>query len=180
MLVDTLQPYTQAVQQLHTQLTPMPAVDAPLETVLSSQIQSELVKPIMLWLLQYSQSEDSLITGWRASTIYPLTNESSWPLVQWTENNADVMAIFKIDNGVVGCLMHSQERDTKRSSISWQVAGIDELRTLFGAAQHMFGVLQWSPQDIVELYAGVSPQDESDERYFSLFPLTLGLPGTVS
>ena len=136
----------------------------------------------MLWLQQYSQSDDSrLITGWRASTIYSLTNESSWPVVQWTENNTDVMAIFKVDNGVVVCLMHFREQgDSKRSSISWQVADIDDLHNLFAAAQHMFGVLQWSPQDIVEIYAGVTPQDESDERYFSVFPLTSGLPGTVS
>jgi hypothetical protein len=176
MLIDTLQPYTQAFQQLHMQLSRMPAVDAPLETVLSSQIQPELVQPIILWLLQYSQSEDRLITDWRASTIHSLaSNESSWPVVLWTENNTNVMAVFKVDNGVVGCLMHSQE-----DSLSWQVADIDDLRILFGAAQHMLGVLQWTLQDIVEVYAGVTPQDESDERYFSLFPLTSGLPGTVS
>jgi hypothetical protein len=135
----------------------------------------------MLWLQQYSQSDDRLITGWRASTIYSLTNESSWPVVQWTENNTKVMAIFKVENGVVGCLMHfSEQGDAKRSSISWQVADIDDLHILFAAAQHMFGVLQWAPQDIVEIYAGVTPEDESDERYFSLFPLTSGLPGTVS
>jgi hypothetical protein len=132
----------------------------------------------MLWLKQYSQSDDRLITGWRASTIYSLTSESSWPIVQWKENNTDVMAIFKVDNGVVGCLMHFSEQ-AKRSSISWQVADIDDLHILFSAAQHMFGVLQWPPQDIVEIYAGVTPQDESDERYFSLLLLTSGFPATA-
>ena len=121
------------------------------------------------------------MTAFRATVVYPLiNNENSWPVVEWKEDeDTEVIAIFHIQNepdGVDACswLMHSangvhtEENATsrwKRSSIEWSVRQLGHLKTLFGAAQHVMGILEWSVADALPLYCQSRPENCSDGQY---------------
>lgn len=174
-VIITLQPWVRTIQLFHLQV--LKDSGSSFETI--SQGKSALDRPIVHWLQRYMDIEDRLLTKWHVSTIYsPTENHCSWPVVQWTENgDTQVIAIFQIDDDqCTNCLMHTGQIENgtwKTSALSWEVVDIDDLHTLVAAIVQMYGVLQWCPEDMVELYAGIMSQDASDEKYVSFISLTL-------
>lgn len=135
-------------------------------------------------LLQYVQSRNARVTGVRASVVYPFRNEDCpWPIVEWTEDDdAEGMAIFQFDenSGLCSSLIHYGEGIVdyenrvlrwERCSVTWRIGDTGDLRRLFGAAQHILGILEWSIGDILKLYCKRNPGKCSDQTYLS--PLNL-------
>ncbi len=133
-------------------------------------------------LLQLLQSRNAPVTGLRADIFYPFKiDDCPWCVVEWTEgDNAEVMTIFQIDEklGICSFLMHRGEgiiiQETAglrwaNCSMTWRIAGVGDLKRLFGAAQHILGMLNWSIGDIVKLYCESNPEEGSDETYFRPF-----------
>lgn len=127
-------------------------------------------------LLQYLQSRKASVTGVRATVIYSLKNDDcAWSVVEWTEgDDGEGMAIFQFDekSAVYSFLMHCGEgiidnedcvRRWERCSVTWRIGDISDLKRLFGAAQHILGILEWSVVDILKLYCESNPGECSDQ-----------------
>ena len=113
----------------------------------------------------------------RATPVYLFNDEqTSWPMIEWTEkDNMRTLAIFHFENVNQpedgSWLMHSgipTKRCWRRSRIDWNVADIDHLKILLGAAQHTLGVLEWQVEDAVKLYSHISSQIYSINEYGSV------------
>jgi hypothetical protein len=112
--------------------------------------------------------------------VHPLDpDDFFWVVLEWREGEStDVLAIFHIededDSDLCNSLLHygfggksdeSSARSWIRTSISWTVTGLGYLKTLFGAAQHILGILDMPVTDAMALYCESTPHDSSDERY---------------
>ena len=138
--------------------------------------------PVAFFIAQsiemHCQFNNTHVSAIRTFAAYPLANNNfSWPVVEWIENNQErFMAIFHVDNPddptSCGWLVHAApSRDTsesnilsKRSIISWNVPHLNDLKTLFGAAQHIQGISEWSTPDALKLYYEAHPEVCSDEE----------------
>src|SRR5204863_3343085 len=127
----------------------------------------KVTRRILSSLQRYFKATDTYVTRFRASVIFSLTNDDcAWPVVEWKqEDDTEVIAIFYIDetapSDVCGWLMHSGTgiiEDSKegmrweKTSIMWRVVDMDHLKSLFEAAQHLLGILQWPTEDMLRLY----------------------------
>ena len=97
----------------------------------------------------------------------------------------EVMAIFLLDDEGTVCswLMHrgcgaadatEDGNRWKSTSVSWCVGEIGHLKSLFEAAQHLLGILQWTPEDILNFYCKSDLGSGSEEQYFPPPPLCRG------
>jgi hypothetical protein len=132
-------------------------------------------------VVMHLQSTKAQMTALRATAAYPLIDDaSSWPVVEWKEDDdTEVLAIFHIDEdveepescswvthtGVGPCKDDDKtQRRWRKSSIAWNVGHLGHLKTLFGAAQHILDLLEWSVADAFVLYCQSDPEDCSTEE----------------
>lgn len=120
------------------------------------------------------------MTGLRVSSVAPLTSEDHfWTVFEWMVGmDTDVLAIFQIDN-VDGAatapnwLMHQGYRrgctaasGTRWATtlISWTVTNLGYLKSLFGAARHILGILEIPARDSVVLISELEPGNWAEEE----------------
>lgn len=126
-------------------------------------------------LQRHYESTLAPITGLKVTVVYQFGDEgTSWPVVEWRQGDeTDVVAIFKVEDATTPCsyLMHrgvgcwrTDGRRWRQSFLDWFVSSISHLKELFQAAQHIFGILQWSNADLLTLYCEKSPRVGSDEE----------------
>ena len=122
-------------------------------------------------LIAYLDSRDTRITALRARAAYLFSDNQSWPIVEWKEQD-DIMtiAIFHFDDIAEpdegSWLMHSgrcvadntmpEKYRWQQSRIDWNVAEIYHLKILFGVLQHMLGLLEMSAIDAFELIRDIN------------------------
>lgn len=145
-------------------------------STLLTSLSIEDVFPILEYLQRYFRSGFRWVTGFRAAVVTLFNDERRWPVVEWRENNdTEVLAIFKAvgPGRPYSCLMHYGEgiawlghKRWRRSTLTWTVSAIEDLRDLFVVAQHILGTLYWSDEDIVNLYLKDCPENCSDEQCF--------------
>ena len=116
------------------------------------------------------------ITSLWASVIYPFIGDTGYPLLQWREeDDTEVMAIYLVPdtfqkNDTDGSwIMHlgkgiSNDLQPLKSFIAWNVVEISHLKTLFQAAQHISGILDWSKDDAYRLYCDEGSEECSNEE----------------
>lgn len=131
------------------------------------------------------KSRDATITGLRATVFYILTGNSPIPVLEWTERDAEGMALFKFDEsrGVCSFVIHygtgyseaKCPRRWKRSAIIWNVVDTGHLKDLLGASQGMLEIMEWSVDDILNLYCKSRPPKVSNETYHTCNRCTLTL-----
>jgi len=182
------------LRKLHLRICEHPL--SPLETPvdhdgmldkISAWVSQHQAGRILHALEVYFRYHHCYATAFRASIVYSLGNEScSWPVIEWREGtNTEVMAIFLLDDEGTVCswLMHrgsgaNEPTDDgarwKSTCISWCVGDIKHLRSLFEAAQHLLGILQWKPEDILNFYCKRDLGAGSEEQYFPSTSLLYG------
>lgn len=122
-------------------------------------------------LVAYLDSRETRITALRAVPAYFFSDNQSWPIVEWKEQD-DVMtiAVFHFDDidepDEGSWLIHSGRRVAdntllekyrwEQSRIEWNVAEIGLLKILFRVVQHMMGLLEMSPVDALGLIRNIS------------------------
>jgi hypothetical protein len=137
-------------------------------------------------ILQCYASSDADITGLRVSRVYSFTdNNRFWAVLEWRIGiDTDVLAIFQIDNtddsdSASNWLMHhGQGRNIKgtfdrrwvSTSVSWSVTSFGYLKSLFGAARHILGILELPARDSLTQY---DPQSCSEEAYCHPYTLLI-------
>ena len=175
--LEAIRPHASALENLHERVSknPLDATknDFPsMQDMISTWVDPEITICILSSLPQLGTTE---ISGFRASVIYSLTDDdSAWPVLEWREGtDTEVLAILYVDDDdaeVCSWLMHygvGQGKGTKRwqkSWISWSVGEIGHLKSLFGAARHLLGVLGWSVDDILKLYCKRDLENTSTEE----------------
>jgi hypothetical protein len=132
-------------------------------------------------LQNHFRMRNTQITGLRATEVEQFAEDAPppSPMIEWREGkNRDMLAFFKTLDGDVPCswLMHAgvgicwqARRRWNQSSLAWGVTDLGHLKELFGAAQHILGLLQWSPRDLMKLCVENSPKDCSMEEYVPFF-----------
>ena len=149
-------------------------------TISSNGILPKIAASIAHQILEHNGSIDAHITGLRVSRVVPFTSDDRfWAVLEWrTGNDIDVLALFQIENdddsnSVLNCLMHhgyggrrtaSSGRVWSRTSISWTVASVGNLKSLFGAARHLLGILEIPVSDCFTLYFENEQQNHSEEE----------------
>ena len=148
--------------------------------MISAWVSPLQARRILLTLEQHFIQNNTCVTAFRASVVYSFTNETcSWPVIEWREGtDTETMAIFLLNDEGTVCswLMHygygtnaSEDGGRWRStSISWCVGEIVHLKSLFEAAQHLLGILQWAPEDILNFYCNRDLGSGSEEQYLFL------------
>ena len=118
-------------------------------------------------LLMHVYSKSMNLTALRANPLYLFSDdEKVYPVIEWSDsdksNKSTNIAIFHFENQKKQCercsgswLIHSfvsTAEDHEKSRLSWSVSHISHLPLLFTLAQHLFGVLQWNDEDILNIY----------------------------
>lgn len=189
-LRNSINELTGCVEHLHNWISLNPSTDLK-HTVFNSSKIFETLSPylddyvttsISEFLENYFKTNDPEITSFQTSVVYPLHGSNRfWPLLQWIENaKTNVMAIFDIEDDEsdnLSCMMHwgllvnDREHEGMRwgkTAIAWQVTDFNALGTLFQAAQHALGVLEWPREDAFKLYCKNDDQNCPAEEYNSL------------
>lgn len=150
-----------------------------LAAISSGGILEDVAVPLAQYVLSHQRLTGASLTGLRSTIVHPFARDDCfWVALEWRENKiTDVLAIFHIedenDPDMFNVLMHygfqgdetneSTPRSWIRTAISWTVTGLGYLKTLFGAAQHVLGILELSVADALTLYSETPPSDNSDE-----------------
>jgi hypothetical protein len=123
--------------------------------------------------LSQLKSRNAHITGLRTTVFYLLRDD--WPIrvIEWTEKDMEGIALFEVDekSGVCSSLTHygSGRLDSQsaqrweKCAVTWSALDLPHLKTLFGAAQSLLEVLEWSVEDILNLYCKSNPPEASKE-----------------
>lgn len=180
--------HARVVEQLHHKISrrTIPALPTqPDASIIFQRISAgcalpEIASLISRSVMVYTHSKNAQIKALRCSTVYWFTDdETSWPVVEWVENNeTNNLAIFHFGDpdepGHGSWLMHSglsvtdeasKKQIWENSRIDWNVAEIGHLKVLFGVAQHIAGMLEWSVEDATELYCKRNTEEESNPEY---------------
>lgn len=151
-----------------------------IQTITASCLTLRLASVIAHSIFQFLQSRGARIIGLRASVETSFTNEDlTCPIVEWKESDGtDIIALFHYDEAFepeeCSWVMHlgvgrSSTRATgsvwQRSRVDWNVASVSHLKTMFGIAQHILGVLKWPTADACRLYGDSASDNHSDEEY---------------
>ena len=118
--------------------------------------------------------------GLRVSKVFPLTSEDHfWAVLEWMVGmDTDVLAIFQIDNVEDSAtspnwLMHqgygrgcttTSSTPWATTAISWAVTNLGYLKSLFGAARHLLGLLEIPARDCLTLCTEHEPRNQSEEE----------------
>lgn len=125
-------------------------------------------------VLRSLRSTSTAMRGLLVSVFYPFgRNDHSWPVVQWIEGeDTEALAIFQVDvvTNVCSWIIHrgfrvDNESAWNQASVMWTVTNISQLKTLFHAAQHLLGILQWSSADSDKIYCEENFANCSREEY---------------
>jgi len=118
-----------------------------------------------LFLHVYSRSMN--LTALRANPLYLFSDdEKVYPVIEWSESDksdkSTNIAIFHFEHQNKQCkqcspswLIHSfvtTAEDHEKSRLSWSVSHISHISLLFTLVQHLFGILQWNEEDILNVY----------------------------
>ena len=169
----SIQPHARVFEKLHMRLcrNTFPESNTDMQTMIaevSRWTTPDVGRQIVNFLQKRFEATGAQVTAFRANIIYPIEEEGlAWPVVEWKEGvDTEALALFYIDeespSGVCSWLIHHgqgivdhSDNGTKRwkqATISWNVADMDHLKSLFRAAQNLWGVLGWSTDDIIQLY----------------------------
>jgi hypothetical protein len=150
-----------------------------LAAISSGGVLEDVAIPLAQYLSLHQRATGTSLTGLRSTIVHPFARDDCfWVALEWIESkNTHVLAIFHIDNendpDLFNVLMHygfgdetneNTPRSWIRTAISWTVTGLGYLKTLFGAAQHILGILELSVADALALYSETPSSDNSDER----------------
>jgi hypothetical protein len=182
-----IQPHSCVLEKLHVQLcqNALPEANIDVDTMIaeiSRWTTLDVGRQITHCLQRQFETTNAQVTGFRANIIYSIGEEEfAWPVVEWKEGvDTEVIAIFYIDeespSGVCSWLMHyghgvvedystNRTKRWKSATISWSVTDMDHLKSLFGAAQNLFGVLGWSTNDMIQLYGKRNLENCSEDEY---------------
>lgn len=130
---------------------------------LSSGISPSLASSIGDQIMRHLTSKNANVIGLRATKVYsPTTDNHFWIMLDWrTEMNTDVLAIFRNvspndPDSTSNWLMHFgygkrfkgvSDRCWTTTLISWNVSSLGYLKSLFGGARHILGILELSVKD---------------------------------
>jgi hypothetical protein len=177
--------YACTLNNLHRRLVNQPLTQGSVnyDTIfeaMSAWTTSERALSVARTLQRYFEQYGVNPTAFRVSVLFSFLNDDrSWPVVEWKENDdKELIALFHFDEksprpGVCSCLVHygaglisdpTNDVRWKDTSIAWGVTDMSHLKTLFGAAQHFLGILEWSPVVALNLYCEVEPTDCSEEE----------------
>ena len=150
-----------------------------IQTIASTCLPLRLASVIARAIAQFLQSRNARMVRLRASIEKSFTNEDSeCPIVQWNEaDGTDIIALFHFDEAYepeecswamhlgVGrlSLPNTRGRLWQSSRVDWNVAKVPHLKTIFGIAQHILGVLQWPTADALRIYGNSASENNSDE-----------------
>jgi hypothetical protein len=162
-----------------TSRKPIPQTKVDFDTIFSAVSEwtpPESASQIARSLQKHFADSNAHVTGFRASTVYGFNDDDlSWPVIEWKEDNdTDVIALFYPDEETstfCSWLLHYGKGRTadgerwKHTSISWCVAEMSHLKSLFRIAQHLLGILEWSMEDILTLYCKRDAGNCTDEAY---------------
>jgi hypothetical protein len=118
-----------------------------------------------LFMHVYSRSMN--MTALRANPLYSFSDdEKVYPVIEWSDSDksdkSTNIAIFHFETQKKQCqrcsaswLIHSfvtTAQDHEKSRLSWSVSHISHVSLLFTLVQHLYGVLQWGDEDILNIY----------------------------
>lgn len=148
----------------------------------SAWMTSKRARTVAESLQKHFKETGTRVTALRVSVLFPfLDDDRTWPVVEWEEEpDKELLALFHFDDkshgpGVSSWLVHygagiiSEENRWNETSIAWGVTDMSHLKTLFGAAQHFLGILEWQPAIVRTLYCEIEPPNPSKEEYVSRF-----------
>jgi hypothetical protein len=183
---DDFKIYASSMSKVHFLTTQQPLPEGPVdyETIceaISSWTTSERTDTIAEFLWNHFVDSRVQVTGFRFSILFPFCNDDrSWPVVEWKEGtDTEAIALLHFDDKsprpkVCSWLVHYgsgiipdsiNEARWKATSIDWAVTDMSHLKTLFGAAQHFLGILNWSPEVALTLYCALGPTTCSQSEY---------------
>jgi hypothetical protein len=135
------------------------------ETIAKSCDSDEISSVVTHSIAAYLTTRNRQIVALRATEVYSLvSDEDAWLVVEWLESDdLNCIAIFHFEDDLEvrsgSWLMHSGYQSPSEgpgswnsSRVDWNVSEIDHLQILFGVAQHLLGILEWSVEDSVALY----------------------------
>jgi hypothetical protein len=145
---------------------------------------TDMALPIMEYLQRHAVWTNGRIrdvSGFLIHAMNTLAGEDPLPLLKWRQReDTDVMAIFKVDKitGLCSCLMHygvercwePNGKRWKNSSMAWVAKDLTDIRELFIAAQHVWGLLRESNTEILRLYANTGHANRSMNEYVLRIP----------
>jgi hypothetical protein len=176
-------------EQLHDKVSeaPMTSLSANLDQTTISQTifdrcatTVEIAALITRSILTYLVSRQTPMKALRASAVFWLTGDTSWPVVEWLEGDGRKnIAIFHFEDPDEpdghSWIMHSgvrpsddetsETRKWQSSRLDWNVENTSHLKTLFKVAQHLLGILQWPVEDAYQLYCQQTLTSRSIEEY---------------
>jgi hypothetical protein len=129
-------------------------------------------------IANHVKTEKAHVLGLRVAPVFFLRSEfQSWPLVEWTEDRRDVLALFHFDHKdskyrTYSWIMHSGTRTESKqgvpwasASVSWDIGNLEHLKLLFRVAQNLLDILEWPIQESVLLYAHCPSKLLSEDRF---------------
>jgi hypothetical protein len=188
-LCQRLEPHARMFEQLHEKVSEAPITTssedidqtAILQTIVESCATTvEIATLIAHLIVTYLVSRQTPMKALRASAVFLLTGDSSWPVVEWVEcDGRKNIAIFHFEDQDEpedhSWIMHSgvgpfddrtsETRRWRSSRLDWNVGDISHLKTLFKVAQHLLGVLEWPTVDAYRLYCEQTVTSHSIEEY---------------
>jgi hypothetical protein len=179
-----IQYLTGVLDNVHRRIPKLPKTEScgspadlnPVHRTISAHMNTNAVSAIdqTLRRLQFTTGID--MRGFVASVFYPLGRQDyCWPAVQWTEGeDTEALAIIEVDILTNACswIIHRGSRVDNESawneaSIAWTVMNIGQLKSLFHAAQHLLGILEWSSADSHRIYCEGNFVNSSQAEYVS-------------
>lgn len=123
------------------------------EQIFGLPVSRRVALSLTSWVTQYFNTTKFSLSSCRAWVLYSLTPDyGQWPIVEWREGDMEMMAIFHFDDdyhgdGFCDCLTHyssgkhssSGEKGWIQQSICWTVNGLNSLKSLVVAMQHLLG-----------------------------------------
>ena len=184
--VEDFKMYASSINKVHRRTIKQPLPEGPVnyETIckaISAWTTFERTRTIAKSLWKHFETLGVEVTGFRVSVLFGfLGDDRSWPVVEWRQGtDTEFLALFHFDDksprpDVCSWLVHygsgiladpTDEARWKETSIAWGVTDMSHLKTLFGAAQHFLGILEWSPDVALNLYCAVVPTTCTQSEY---------------
>ena len=112
-------------------------------------------------LLRHGRKRNTHLAALRANPLY-VFSQDAYPVIEWREtDNSRNIAIFYVEDQkeCVQCRLSwlmlsvtNTAENQEKPRLNWSVSHVSHIRLLFNLAQHLFGVLQWSNEDKLDLY----------------------------
>jgi hypothetical protein len=151
--------------RLHHRLRPCQRPDrSSIVECISSRTGSEVAHNVDQELRKHIHLNFAQLVGFRASVVYPFTEDQQpWLVLEWRENDGtEGVAVFDTDDGSdrYSYLIHYglgrgdpvEGKHWEHSSIAWNVSDLSVLKALFQASHHALGLLEMPKSDAVQLY----------------------------